>query len=69
VRRHAAHGNSSASASITSSLVMLRATFKARHSRVYSSTIDSHFSALPEVVRSKTKSQVQTWSFRSAHRQ
>ena len=39
--------NSSASVSITSSLVMLRSTFKAKHSRVYSSTIDSHFSWLP----------------------
>lgn len=53
--------NSSASASITSSLVMLRSTFKARHSRVYPSTIDSHFKGLPLVVRSNTKSQVQTW--------
>src|SRR5690349_6673295 len=35
--------NSSASVSITSSLVILRLTFKARHSRVCSSTIDSHF--------------------------
>ena len=28
--------------SITSSALMLRATFKAKHSRVYASTIDSH---------------------------
>lgn len=55
-----------ASVSITSSLVMLRSTFNARHSRVYSSTIDSHFSGLPVTVRSNTKSQHQTWSWCSA---
>jgi hypothetical protein len=59
---------SPASVSITSSLVMLRSTFKARHSRVYTSTIDSHFSGLPAVVQSNTKSHVQTWSFASADR-
>jgi len=40
------------SVSITSSLVMPRSTFTARHSRVYSSTIDSHFNWLPLTVRS-----------------
>ena len=40
------------SLSITSSLVMPRSTFKARHSRLYSSTIDSHFNWLPLTVRS-----------------
>ena len=43
---------SSESVSITSSLVMPRLTFKARRSRVYSSTIDSHISWLPLAVRS-----------------
>ncbi len=42
--------NSSANVSITSSLVMLRSTFKAKHSLVCSSTIDSHLSWLPLVV-------------------
>src|ERR1700733_4822072 len=42
--------NSSASVSIRSSLVMLRSTFKAMHSRVFSSTIESHLSWLPLVV-------------------
>jgi hypothetical protein len=52
--------NSSASVSITSSLVMLRSTLRHKHSRVNSSTIESHFSVLPLVVRSNTKSQHQT---------
>jgi hypothetical protein len=52
--------NSSASVSITSSLVMLRSTFNAKHSRVCSSTIDSHLSWLPLVVWSNTKSHAQT---------
>jgi hypothetical protein len=43
---------SSESVSITSSLVMPRSTFKVRHSRVYSSTTDSHFNWLPLTVRS-----------------
>src|SRR3954452_21856150 len=60
--------NSSASVSITSSLVILRATFKARHSRVCSSTIDSHFSVVPLDVRSNTKSHVHTWSLCSDRR-
>src|SRR5690606_39123242 len=60
--------NSSASVSITSSLVMLRPTFRHRHSRVYSSTIDSHLSALPEVVRSNTKSHAHTSFLCSARR-
>ncbi len=49
--------NSSESVSITFSLVMPRSTFRARRSRVYSSTADSHFSRLPLTVLSNTKSQ------------
>jgi hypothetical protein len=53
VLRHTTHR--SASVSITSSLVMPRSTFRARHSRVYLSTIDNHFNLLPLVVLSKKK--------------
>lgn len=52
--------NSSSSVSITSSLVMPRSSFKAKHSRVYSSTNDSQFSWLPLAFRSNTKSQHHT---------
>ena len=60
--------NSSANRLITSSLVMLRETSSAMQRRVYSSTIESHFNECPLVVRSKMKSQVQTWFIRSARR-
>lgn len=60
--------NNFASTSITSSLVMLRSTFSTKHSRVYSSTRDSHFIRLPLVVRSNTISQHQTWFQRSVWR-
>lgn len=39
------------SISIASSLAILQSTFPARHSRAYLSKIESHFKALPEVVR------------------
>ena len=52
--------NNSASVSITSSAVIPRSTFNAKHSRVYSSTIESHFKVLPLAVKSNTKSQHQT---------
>ena len=66
--RHARMANNSARLSITSSLVMFRATLNARHSRMCSSTIDSHFSVVPLVVRSNTKSHIQTWGGASSCR-
>jgi len=54
--------------SSTLSAVMLRSTSRAKHSRVYSSVISSHFSGRPAVVRSWMKSHVQTWSLCSALR-
>ncbi len=53
---------------ITSSLVNLRSTFRARHSRVCSSTKLNHLIAVPLVVLSNTKSHVHTWSLCSAFR-
>jgi len=50
----------SVSVSITSSLVMPRSTFKAKHSRVYSSTTDSHYRWLPLAVLSNTRPQHHT---------
>ena len=44
---------------------ILRDTFRAKHSRVYSSMIASHFREEPELVLSKTKSHAQTWFRRS----
>jgi len=60
--------NSSANTSITLSAMMPRPTSSARHSRVYSSTIVSHFSGRPSRVRSWMKSHAHTWSFCSARR-
>ena len=45
---------------MTSSLVMLRSTCRARHFRVYLSAIEIHVSGLPLVVRSKMKSHAYT---------
>jgi len=47
---------------------MLRPTSNATHSRVYSSTTDSHFKGRPSLVRSCTKSHVQIWFLYSALR-
>ena len=49
------------SSSITSCAVMLRLHSRVGHSRVYSSTIESHFKERPPSSRSKMKSSAQMW--------
>ena len=52
-----------------SKLVVPRSTYRAKHSRVYSSTTDSRFNWMPLVVLSKTKSQHHTsFGFSARHR-